>query len=173
MVEEKLAKVIDGVEEVEKKLGRKLGPKRMLTLLETAYLAYINLADIIINNNKTTFKDIIILYSRENPHAWAEFEVYIDLRQRGRIVAPGPRSNTLLVKYRKIDKNYRYYVLVLEEDIEVPLTKLKSFIEEAHKNGWEPLLAIVDRYGDITYYTPSLFRPNVLREKNGKATSKH
>jgi tRNA-intron endonuclease len=48
---------------------------------------------------------------------------------------------------------------VLEESRKIPVEELTSFVEEAMHNGWEPVVAIVDRYGDITYYRMRPLRP--------------
>ncbi len=90
-----------------------------------------------------------------NSNVWVQYEVYFDLKRRGRIAIPGPRELTLLVYNRKQGK-FTHYILVLEQGSRVPISLIRSFIEEAFKNDWEPVLAIVDAYGDITYYSPRL-----------------
>ena len=132
--------------------------------LEALYLLYTGVATVADSTGRRySFEDLVKAYSRVNPYAWVEFEVYLDLRKRGRLPVPGPRPHSLLLRRRKREPRYTHYILVLEENRPVKLATLYSFVEEAAKNSWEPLLAIVDRYGDITYYTALVFRPGLTR----------
>ncbi len=150
----------------EKLLGRQL-PQR-LHIVEALYLAYMGAARLIAGDGRELgFEDAMLLYSSVNPYAWVEFEVFHDLRRRGRLVVMGPRSHTLLMKKSRKSSGYSTYILVMEESRSIPVTALANFVEEAMKNGWEPLLAIVDRYGDIIYYRVTSFRPRQLREQGG------
>ncbi len=111
-----------------------------------------------------TFAKLMRELLRENPDIWVLFEVYLDLRKRGRLPAPGPRPNSLLLRKSKKDPRFTRYILVLEESRLINIEQLYSFVEEARKNGWDPLLAIVDRYGDITYYSVAPFTPKPREE---------
>jgi len=138
-----------------------------LHVLEALYLLYTGKAEILDEKgNKLSFKDLITMLSKETPYAWVLFEVYYDLRRRGKLPTPGPRPHSLLLRRSKRDPRYTHYILVLEESRRVPAEQLLSFIEEAAKNGWEPVLAIVDRYGDITYYTAKRLRPRPIGREN-------
>ncbi|HIQ55501.1 MAG TPA: hypothetical protein EYH59_02305 [Pyrodictium sp.] len=133
-------------------------PTKSLHPLEALYLTYKGYVLHVKSCEEFTFEKLARILSRCNPLTWAEFEVYLDLRRRGRIVSPGPRPHTLLVKIRRKSPKYDYYLLVLEEGRKIPLGLLSELVEEARKNNWMPLLAIVDRYGDIVYYAPTPFR---------------
>lgn len=108
------------------------------------------------------FKEVMEAYTSINPLAWVEFEVYYDLKKRGRMPVPGPRPHTLLLRGGKKSPKYTRYILVLEESRSITPDYLSGFVEEALHNDWEPVVAIVDRYGDITYYSITLFRPQRL-----------
>jgi len=154
--------ILRGVNEALKQLPytsiEKLHP------LEALYLLYMGTAVLVDSTGRQySFEDLIKAYSRLNPYAWVEFEVYLDLRKRGRLPVPGPRPHSLLLRRKKREPRYTHYILVLEENRPVKLATLYSFVEEAAKNNWEPLLAIVDRYGDVTYYTALVFRPGLTR----------
>ena len=164
---ERFARVVEGSDYLEKRLGVR-GP---LLRVEDALIAVIEgVAEAYTEDGRRlSVEELASIANRVNPSAWLVVEVYSDLRRRGRIAVPGPRENTLLVKLSRRQRDYSYYVLVLEERRPVSLRLILSFIEEARKNGWEPLLAIVDAYGDVTYYTPSLFTPQRGRG-GGKGT---
>ncbi len=136
---------------------------KQMPLLEALYLAYRGKAELVIDNTPVTLEDVVRLATECDPDIWVKLEVYIDLRKRGRILSPGPRPNTLLMKRKKSEPYYKIYILILEENKPIPVSLIEAFIEEARKNSWEPLIAIVDRYGDITYYTPTLFKPYTER----------
>ncbi len=74
--------------------------------------------------------------------------VYHDLRRRGRRVRLGLRPNTLVLnlKSRKVE------ILVLEEGNPMTLEDLAEWSRSAIASGYEPVVAIVDKYGVVTYY---------------------
>ncbi|KSW11902.1 hypothetical protein CF15_03635 [Pyrodictium occultum] len=155
-------RIVRGVEEALRYLPR--SSAESVHPLEALYLVYNGVATVTDRRGKRySFENLVRLYSLRNPYAWVEFEVYLDLRKRGRLPVPGPRPHSLLLKKRKKEPKFTHYILVLEESRPVKLDTLYSFVEEASKNNWEPLLAIVDRYGDITYYTALVFRPGLTR----------
>ncbi|BEP16981.1 hypothetical protein PYJP_03330 [Pyrofollis japonicus] len=154
--------IVEGKDIIEHILGKL--PRTNLHVLEALYLLYKKHAILFTaEDSEASFEELMRLYSVSNPYAWVEFEVYLDLKRRGRHPVPGPRPHTLLLKKRKNENKYTHYVLVLEENRPVTLETLYSFIREAYSNDWEPVLAIVDRYGDITYYEALLFRPGETR----------
>lgn len=135
-------------------LGRSIREGSRITFIEAAYLVYIGAARIIsINGEELSFRDLMRRALSKNPYAWVEFEVYYDLRKRGKLPVPGPRQHSLLLRRSKKDPRYTHYILILEESRRIEIETLLSFVEEALHNQWEPLVAIVDRYGDITYYS--------------------
>ncbi len=143
-----------------------LGPVKegKIHVIEALYLLYKGVAQVVDKNGKDIdFEELIRMYSIVNPYAWVEFETYLDLRKRGRHPVPGPRPHTFLLRRRKRENKYTHYILVLEENRLISLETLYSFIREAFSNSWEPILAIVDRYGDITYYEALIFRPGETR----------
>ena len=156
--EDGFVEIVEGVDEVRRLLGVEAG-RRLVTLCEALLLVADGRAVLLSSDGRRlSLEEAVVEASKFNPDAWLKLEVFNDLRRRGRIVAPGPRRNTLLVKLRRRSPNYDYYVLVAEERRPIRLATLMSFIEEALKNGWTPLIAVVDAYGDVTYYMPSRFQ---------------
>jgi tRNA-intron endonuclease len=150
---------LSGADELAQMLGLK-PPLASVSLSDLLLLAMDSLVTVVDEQGRElSIEELVARAVRYNPLAWVRAEVYRDLKRRGRIVVPGPREDTLLVKLRKKSPNFDYYVLVLEERRPVKLSTIVSFIEESTRNGWTPLIAVVDDYGDVTYYTPSLFTP--------------
>ncbi|MGC9072427.1 MAG: tRNA-intron endonuclease family protein [Acidilobus sp.] len=77
------------------------------------------------------------------------FLVYYDLRRRGRRVALGRRPRTLLVEERP---SRIAEVLVLSEGRPVKPSEIAEWSRLAVSDSHEPVLAIVDESGIITYY---------------------
>ena len=79
---------------------------------------------------------------------WILFIVYSDLRRKGKRVRPGPDPRVLYIE--RGDNVVE--MLVLEENSVVSPEEILQFIKRALSKGFEPMIAIVDMYGDITYY---------------------
>ncbi len=156
---------------VEKGLDKILRylPERSTSILEPIellYLTYNGLAEVYDEKGgKLGFQELISIFTLSNPYTWVEFEVYLDLRKRGKIPVKGPRPHTFLLRRSKKAKEYTHYILVLEENRPVKIATIYSFVEEALKNNWQPILAIVDRYGDITYYAAMPFHPRKVQRE--------
>ncbi len=140
--------------------------KRLIVLLdrseispvETAYLLYRGAARAALGETILDFEGFMRLYSKADSLAVPVLEVYIELRKRGRLPLPGPRRDTLLLIRSRRDPRPTHYILVLEEGRPVKVSALEWFVEEARRKNLEPVLAIVDRYGDVTFYTPMMLR---------------
>jgi len=157
------ALIRDGAKEAARLLGYPNEPRK-ISLIEAAYLIYIGNAEALTEDGqRLTFRDVISIALKRSAYAWVLFEVYYDLRKRGKIPVPGPRPHSLLVRRSKKALRYSHYILVLEESRKLPIEELFSFVEEAMHNQWEPIVAIVDRYGDITYYSMRPLYPRRAR----------
>ena len=76
------------------------------------------------------------------------FIVYHDLRRRGRRPRLGVRDNTLWVPVG----GGRLEVLVVEEGSLFSFERLGVWSRSASRDGFIPIIAIVDRVGGVTYY---------------------
>ena len=157
-------KPVDCIEVLKKELVL-IPEDRPIHPIEAAHLLYRGAGEVRLGTRRVSFEELLALYAIRNPLALAYYEVYLELRRRGRLPVPGPRDNTLiLVKSRRSPKQ-THYILVLEEGRPVRVAQLALFVEEARKKNLEPVLAIVDRYGDVTFYTPMVFHPAESRVK--------
>lgn len=127
-----------------------------LSPLETAYLAYKGRLTVTMNGREMGFRDIMAYYSRRDEMMWVMFTVYYDLRKRGRKPVQGPSRNSLVFKD---PRGGLVEVYVLEENRMIRLTDVLEMLEASVKNGRIPVLAIVDRHGDVTYYVINRFTP--------------
>ncbi len=130
--------------------------KLLLDPLETLYLVYRGRIRAVGGDGKPlSFRDLMIRFSKSDEMLWVRFTVYHDLRSRGRRVSRGPRSNSLV--YRD-PGGRRIEVYVLEESRMTSLAEIIEYIESSTRNDRIPVLAIVDRHGDVTYYSINRFQ---------------
>ncbi len=124
-----------------------------IDLIEAAYMLYQNKALVIDQYNNTLgLKDLFIRYGKETEW-WILFSVFTDLIKRGFKVKKGYGVRDLIAT--KGDKRYR--IFVTEEGIKIKLNNILSWIENTHSKDLDTIIAVVDMYGDITYYS-SLIR---------------
>jgi len=148
--------VVECMEVAERELVL-VPPGRPIHPVEALHLLYRGTGEVLLGDRRVSFVELLEAYSGRNPLALAYYEVYLELRRRGRLPIPGPRENTLILIRSRRNPKQTHYVLVVEEGREVLVSQLAAFVEEARRRGLEPLLAIVDRYGDVTFYTPMVF----------------
>ncbi|MFP3144223.1 MAG: hypothetical protein RXQ93_04300 [Caldisphaera sp.] len=121
-----------------------------LNILESLYLIAIERANI---NGKTGWENAleIIKYYKIPLNL---FLVYFDLRKRGRRVWEGSRDNTLISETPNLKK---FEVLVLGEGDLITTFQITEWSELAVADSHIPVIAIVDKNGEITYYESRLF----------------
>ncbi|BBG24455.1 hypothetical protein [Sulfuracidifex tepidarius] len=86
---------------------------------------------------------------------WDRLAVYVDLKQKGKVVCKGYDDSTLIIKDRKIEGKSKAIILVINEAEKISPTKLLDVISRSKSLNLEVLVALVDKYGDITYYNIS------------------
>ncbi|MUN28613.1 ribonuclease BN [Sulfuracidifex metallicus] len=86
---------------------------------------------------------------------WDRFVVYVDLRQKGKVVQSGYNDFTLILKEHKGESKNRSLILVVSESSKLKLDNLLEIISRSKSLNLDFFLAIVDKYGDITYYNMS------------------
>jgi len=157
VVTEEGAVIREGYQELKTEGYGFEGPEGLrLTPLETAYLLYKGRISATLDGREAGFRDLMAYYSRRNELMWVMFTVYYDLRKRGRKPVQGPSRNSLV--FRDPRGNI-VEVYVLEENRVISLTDVLEMLEASVRNGRTPVLAIVDRHGDVTYYAINRFTP--------------
>ena len=119
-----------------------------IDLIKAAYLLYHNKAIAIDENGKNiSLRDLFMRYG-DKEEWWILFSVFTDLAKRGFKVEKGYSSRDLIAL--KGDKKYR--IFVTEEGMKIKLSYLYTWIEGTQVKDLDVLIAVVDMYGDITYY---------------------
>ena len=124
------------------------GIGKVLHFVEAAYLIYTGKAEIFDDKgNRLSFEEFFSKYCSDR-RAWILFTVYFDLRKRGKKAKPGLTNSDIIVEHQK--ESLR--IFVTEENTQLPLRTIIEWIEDSLRKGYKPLMAVVDMYGDITYY---------------------
>jgi len=123
----------------------------ILDPLEVAYLLHEDKAIVYgSRGEKITLRDLAYMHA-DKKEWWLLFTVLHDLYKRGRIAKRGFGENDLVLE--REGKKYRIYVT--EENVVVPISELLEWIEKAFSKNMIPVIAVVDMYGDVTYYKAS------------------
>ncbi len=96
------------------------------------------------NGNRITIEEFIKRYGGTS--LWITFSVYLDLRRRGKKPEPGLAQNELVLE------NERMRIYVFEENAPITPRKILELVERCLKQGYKVIVAVVDMYGDVTYY---------------------
>ncbi|ACP35956.1 tRNA intron endonuclease, catalytic domain protein [Sulfolobus islandicus Y.G.57.14] len=110
------------------------------TTLEKIYLA--------LSSSKQLPSEIIYLVN------WDKVDVFVDLKQRGRVTIDGIDEQSLIIKDKENGK-YTAMVLIVDENEKVSFKKILDKLHQSKSMNLELYLSIVDKYGDVTYYTIS------------------
>lgn len=131
----------------------------MIDVAEAAYIVFSGAAELIDENGAPiSLEDLFSKYSRSK-YDWIKFTVLLDLRTRGRRARSGYSENTLILE-RNGD---RKMIFVAEENSPIKSGKLIEWAEDAVRKGYDPVIALVDANGDVTYYTMRVQRVEDLR----------
>ncbi|MEM4685219.1 MAG: hypothetical protein QW133_03775, partial [Sulfolobales archaeon] len=130
----------------------------VLDISEVAYLIYKKLGRLLVDGKELTLDELFTKYSR-SPNDWIKFVVLCDLRERGRKAKAGFSDNSLI-----FERDGRYLVYVTEENSPITPNELVSWLSSALSKEYEPLIAVVDAHGDVTYYELLSVRARDLKE---------
>lgn len=131
-----------------------LQPFEALYLVEKMKIAVIDEA----SREKMVFRNLLWKFSAEDPVIWTRYIVYRDLRSRGFVARKGPGLGVDFLVYERGSygkKTPRYLVYTIWEGSQEPVEHLGEILDVAEKTDKILRLAVVDRRGEIVYYTLS------------------
>ncbi len=124
---------------------------KILDPLEVAYLLHEDRAIVFGDGGKIlTLRDLASMYA-DKKEWWLLFTVLHDLYKRGRIARRGFGENDLILER----EGKRYQIYVTEENVIVSVNELLEWIDKTFAKNMIPVIAVVDMYGDVTYYKAS------------------
>ncbi len=144
----------------------------VLASFEALYLVYIGRLTLKRGGLTLDFDRLIRVYQKNDRDILTRFLVYRDLRTRGYVVKDGFGFGSDFRVYERGhfgQKGARYLVFALNEGRQERIGLLQKKISEITQMGKEPILAVIERRGEVIYYKISgmSFLENRFRAKAG------
>jgi tRNA-intron endonuclease len=104
------------------------------------------------------FQDLLRAYEKADENAWINYLVYRDLRSRGYVVREGFGAG---IDFRIYERGSygkdtaSYLILSTQEGKPVPIEDITSALQRSHMQKKELILAVMNRRGEIVYYSVS------------------
>ena len=142
--------------------------KLFLKSFESLYLLYTGVLTIFKGKKSVNFNSFLQICKKQDDTILTKFLVYRDLRTKGYTVKDGFGFGPDFRVYGKGDfgeKGAKFLVFGLNEGKQEKLGKLQKKVEEITKMGKEPIIAVIQRQGEIIYYKISRinFHPNTQK----------
>ena len=151
---------------IERGFGESEKDNLILDSIETLYLLYNNKLELKKVNKTIIFDELIQKYIQKNDDTLIRFLLYRDLRTKGYAVKDGFGFGSDFRVYERGTyglKDARYVIFVFNEGTQQKIGKLYKNIDEITKMGKEPIIAVIERRGEIIYY--KINKMNFLENK--------
>jgi len=143
-------------QELEQKgYGEMEKDKLFLKPFESLYLLYTGKLALFRGKKNIGFDLFLQICKKQDESILTKFLVYRDLRTRGYTVKDGFGFGSDFRVYAKGDfgeKGAKFLVFGLNEGKQEKIGKLQKKVEEITKMGKEPIIAVIQRQGEIIYY---------------------
>jgi tRNA-intron endonuclease len=158
--------VVSAPEDVEqlasKGYGTKEDKKLTLTLYEALFLVSKGIIEVEVGSKKARkkigFQQLLSQYQTFDENAWAKYLIYRDLRSRGYVAREG---FGLGIDFRVYERGEygtaaaTYLVFGMQEGQPLSLEELTRTLKHAHSLKKELVLAVLNRRGEVVYYSLS------------------
>ena len=138
----------------------------ILDSFETLYLLYNKKLELKKVNKTIIFDELIQKYIQKDDDTLIRFLLYRDLRTKGYVVKDGFGFGSDFRVYERGAfglKDAKYVIFAFNEGTQQKIGKLYKNIEEITKMGKEPIIAVIERRGEIIYY--KINKMNFLENK--------
>ncbi len=145
----------------QKGYGEARQGKFLLKPFESLYFVFYKKLHLFRGKKIMSFDELLQICSKFDENALTKFLIYRDLRVRGYAVKDGFGFGSDFRVYERGqfgEKGAKYLVFGLAEGKQEKIGTLQKNIEEITKMGKEPILAVIERRGEIIYYKISLVR---------------
>ncbi len=143
----------------------------ILRPFESLYLLFCNKLILSKQKKKINFDSLLQICKKEDEDILTKFLIYRDLRVRGYIVKDGFGFGNDFRVYERGhfgEKGAKYLIFGLNEGRQEKMGKLRKKIEQITQMGKEPIIAVVERRGEIIYYKISTINFLENKHKNEK-----
>jgi len=135
--------------------GDMVKDKLFLKSFESLYLLYTGKLALFRGKKNIGFDLFLQICKKQDESILTKFLVYRDLRTRGYTVKDGFGFGSDFRVYAKGDfgeKGAKFLVFGLNEGKQEKIGKLQKKVEEITKMGKEPIIAVIQRQGEVIYY---------------------
>ncbi len=139
---------LKGFGEIEKE-------KLFLKSFETLYLLYTKRLILKKNKKQIDFDIFMSIYQKIDSEILTKFLIYRDLRTRGYVVKDGFGFGSDFRVYERGhygEKGAKFLIFGLNEGQQEKMGNLQKKIEEITQMGKEPIMAVIERRGEVIYY---------------------
>ncbi len=129
--------------------------KLLLKQFETLYLLYVKKLILKKGKKQIDFNSFMNLCQKTNPEILTKFLIYRDLRNRGYVVKDGFGFGSDFRVYERGhfgEKGAKFLIFGLNEGQKEKMGNLQKKIEEITQMGKEPIIAVIERRGEVIYY---------------------
>ena len=129
--------------------------KFILKSFESLYFLYCNKLKLKKGKKKIDFDSLMRVCIKYDDNALTKFLIYRDLRTRGYIVKDGFGFGSDFRVYERghfHEKGAKYLIFGFNEGKQEKIGQLQNKIEQITKMGKEPIIAVIERRGEIIYY---------------------
>ena len=130
----------------------------ILKPFESLYLVYTNKLTIRKGKKIVDFNALLEMYKISDDDILTKFLIYRDLRTRGYTAKDGFGFGSDFRVYDKGDfgeKGSKYLIFALNEGKQEKIGNFQKKIYEITKMGKEPIIAVIERRGEVIYYKTS------------------
>lgn len=146
----------DMIHELELKgYGETEDGKLFLKFFESLYLLYSDRLILKKGKKAIDFDSFMAICQKQDPAALTKFLIYRDLRNRGYVVKDGFGFGSDFRVYERGhfgEKGAKFLVFGLNEGQQEKMGNLQKKIEEITQMGKEPIIAVIERRGEVIYY---------------------
>ncbi|QLH04297.1 tRNA-intron lyase [Nitrosopumilus oxyclinae] len=139
---------LKGFGEIEEK-------KLFLKSFETLYLLYAKRLILKKNKKQINFDIFMNICQKTDSETLTKFLIYRDLRNRGYVVKDGFGFGSDFRVYERGhygEKGAKFLIFGLNEGQQEKMGNLQKKIEEITQMGKEPIIAVIERRGEVIYY---------------------
>ena len=129
--------------------------KLFLKPFESVYLLYLERLILKKGKKKIDFDTMMSLYQKHNDEILTKFLIYRDLRNRGYVVKDGFGFGFDFRVYERGqfgEKGAKFLIFGLNEGQQEKMGHLQKKIEQITQMGKEPVIAVIERRGEVIYY---------------------
>jgi tRNA-intron endonuclease len=141
-----------------KGFGEMMKKKFFLKPFESLYLLYVDKLKLFRGSHVIDFDSLMAECMKVDPDSFTKFLIYRDLRTRGYVAKDGFGFGSDFRVYERGqfgEKGAKYVVFGMTEGKREKISLLQKQIEDITTMGKEPVLAVIERRGEVIYYKVS------------------